>query len=110
MLPPYSSSRQRRPASMGQFNSPLALLGGRLAINFANAPSFPASPFRGLSWEELVLFLEGSRVVSRERGATLLTLSQTDPQTAQTVLSRAIRLRDALREVFSAMVRRQRVA
>jgi predicted RNA-binding Zn ribbon-like protein len=95
---------------MGQFNSPLALLGGRLAINFANAPSFPASPFRGLSWEEFVLFLEGSRVVSPERGATLLKLSQTDPQTAQTVLSRAIRLRDALREVFSALVRRQRVA
>jgi predicted RNA-binding Zn ribbon-like protein len=93
-----------------QSGSSLALLGGRLAIDFANAPSYPASPFRGLSWEELVLFLEASRVVSHERGATLLTLPQSDPQTAHTVLSRAIRLRDALREVFGAMVRKNRVA
>jgi predicted RNA-binding Zn ribbon-like protein len=91
---------------MSQSTSALTLLGGRLAIDFANAPSYPAAPFGGLSWEELVLFLEASRIVSRERGATLLSLSQTDPQTADTVLSRAIRLRDALREVFGAMVRR----
>ncbi len=95
---------------MFQSGSSLALLGGRLAIDFANAPSYPAAPFRGLSWEEFVLFLEASRVVSSERGATLLTLPQTDPQTAQAVLARATRLRDALREVFGAMVRKQRVA
>src|ERR1700687_5687164 len=95
---------------MFQSGTSLALLGGRLAIDFANAPSYPAAPFSGLSWEEFVLFLEASRVVSSERGATLLTLSRSDPQTAHTVLSRAIRLRDALREVFGAMVRKQRVA
>jgi predicted RNA-binding Zn ribbon-like protein len=95
---------------MFQSGSSLALLGGRLAIDFANAPSYPASPFGGLSWEEFVLFLEAARVVSHERGTTLLTLPQSDPQTAHTVLSRAIRLRDALRQVFGAMVRRQRVA
>jgi predicted RNA-binding Zn ribbon-like protein len=91
-------------------SSPLTLLGGRLAIDFANAPSYPAAPFSGLSWEELMLFLEAAQVVSHERGATLLTLSQTDPQTADMMLSRAIRLRDALRETFGAMARRQRIA
>jgi predicted RNA-binding Zn ribbon-like protein len=92
---------------MAQSGSTLTLLGGRLAIDFANAPSYPAAPFHDLSWEEFVLFLETSGVVSAERGATLLTLSQTDPQTAHAVLSRAIRLRDALRDVFAAMVRRE---
>lgn len=96
---------------MSQLNSSsLTLLGGRLAIDFANAPSYPAAPFSGLSWEELMLFLEAAQVVSPERGATLLALSQTDPQTADVMLSRAIRLRDALRETFRAMARRQRVA
>lgn len=96
---------------MSQLNSSsLTLLGGRLAIDFANAPSYPAAPFSGLSWEELMLFLEAAQVVSPERGATLLALSQTDPQTADVMLSRAIRLRDALRKTFGAMARRQRVA
>jgi predicted RNA-binding Zn ribbon-like protein len=95
---------------MSQSSSTLALLGGRLAIDFANAPSYPAAPFGGLSWEELVLFLEASRIVSHERGAALLSLSQTDPRTADSLLLRAIRLRDALREVFGAMVRRERIA
>lgn len=94
---------------MSQSTSPLTLLGGRLAIDFANAPSYPASPFPGLSWEEFVLFLEASRVVSAERGAALLTLPQTDPQTADAVLRRAIRLRDALRGAFGATVRRDRI-
>ena len=95
---------------MSQPDSTLTLLGGRLAIDFANAPSYPGAPFTGLSWEELVLFLEVSRVVSRERGAALLNLPQTDPQTADAVLTRAIRLRDALREAFGALVRRERIA
>ena len=95
---------------MSQPDSTLMLLGGRLAIDFANAPSYPGAPFTGLSWEELVLFLEVSRVVSRERGAALLNLPQTDPQTADAVLTRAIRLRDALREAFGALVRRERIA
>jgi predicted RNA-binding Zn ribbon-like protein len=94
---------------MPESDSPLTLLGGRLAIDFANAPSYPAAAFRELSWEELVLFLEASRIVSHERGAALLALSQTDPQTANGLLVRAARLRDALRKIFGAMVRKERV-
>jgi len=95
---------------MSEANSVVALLGGRLAVDFANAPSYPGAPFRELSWEELVSFLEVSRIVSRERSVMLLALSQTDPKTAHVLLSRATRLRNALREAFGAMVRKERVA
>lgn len=87
----------------------VVLLGGRLAVDFANAPSYPAAPDHDLSWEEFVTFLEASHIVSAERGAELLTLSQTDPRAAFAVLSRAMRLRNALREAFGALVRNQRV-
>jgi predicted RNA-binding Zn ribbon-like protein len=94
---------------MPDSDSSVVLLGGRLAVDFANAPSYPAAPFGGLSWEELVTFLQEAHIVSDERGAALLELSQTEPQTAHGVLSRAIRLRDALREVFGAVIRRERI-
>jgi predicted RNA-binding Zn ribbon-like protein len=85
------------------------LLGGRLAVNFANSPSYPGLPSREPSWQELVFFLEASHVVSRERGANLLTLPESDPQTAGKVLSRAVRLRDGLRQAFGAVVRKERI-
>src|SRR5258707_4396544 len=85
------------------------LLGGRLAVDFANAPSDPGMPTREPSWEELVAFLEASGVVSRERGANLLALPDSDLQSAEKILSRAIRLREGLREAFAAMVRKERV-
>jgi predicted RNA-binding Zn ribbon-like protein len=94
---------------MFKSSSNLALLGGRLAIDFANAPSYPGASFSGLSWEDFVLFLEAAQAVTHERSATLLALSQTDPQAAHAVLSRAIRLRDALRRIFAAMARRERI-
>jgi predicted RNA-binding Zn ribbon-like protein len=88
----------------------LALVGGRLAINFANAPSFPAAPLTEFSWEELVLFLEASQIVSHEKGQTLLGLAQADLQTVDAALSRAVRLRDVLRLSFAAIVRKERVS
>src|SRR5580704_13977106 len=92
---------------MSEANSMVALLGGRLAVDFANAPSYPGAPFGALSWEELVYFLEVSNVISKERGVTLLALPQNDPRTAQALLLRATRLRDALREAFGALVREE---
>jgi predicted RNA-binding Zn ribbon-like protein len=86
------------------------LLGGRLAIDFANIPSYPGAPAQHLSWEELIAFLEAAKIVSAERGASLLALSGSDPDAAQTLLSRALRLRDALRKAFGAMVRKEGVA
>ena len=95
---------------MSEATAVVVLLGGRLGIDFANAPSYPGAPYHDLSWEEFVTFLEASRIASPERGAHLLTLSESDPQAAQAVLSRAIRLRDALRRAFGALVKKERVA
>jgi predicted RNA-binding Zn ribbon-like protein len=94
---------------MSQSAAIVVLLGGRLAVDFANAPSYPGSPDDELTWEEFVTFLEVSHIVSAERGAHLLTLSQTDPKAAFAVLSRALRLRDALRGAFAALVGNQRI-
>ena len=90
--------------------SPVLLLGGRLAIDFANIPSYPGNPRPHLSWEELIAFLQASQIVSSERGSSLLALSGSDPDAAQTLLSRSVRLRDALRRAFGAMVRKEEVA
>jgi predicted RNA-binding Zn ribbon-like protein len=81
------------------------LLGGCLAVDFTNAPSYPGSPFHDLSWEELISFLEVARIVSAERGASLLALPATDTKAAAFLLGRATRLRRTLRESFSALVR-----
>src|SRR5262249_25768072 len=81
------------------------LLGGRLAVDFANVPSYPGSSVQGLSWEELISFLEFSGIVSKERGAALLCLPESDPKAAGTLLVRATRLRNALRHAFGALVR-----
>jgi predicted RNA-binding Zn ribbon-like protein len=86
------------------------LLGGRLAINFANVPSYPGAPSQDLSWEELIAFLQGSNIVSAERASSLLALSGSDPDAAQALLSRSMRLRDALRRAFGAMVRKEGIA
>jgi predicted RNA-binding Zn ribbon-like protein len=86
------------------------LLGGRLALDFANIPSYPGAPAHHLSWEELIVFLQASDIVSHERGSTLLALSGSDPDAAQTLLSRSTDLRDSLRKVFGAMVRKEEIA
>jgi predicted RNA-binding Zn ribbon-like protein len=90
--------------------APFSLLGGRLAIDFANIPSYPGAPAEHLSWEELIVFLQASQIVSAERGASLLALSGSDPDAAQTLLSRSIRLRDTLRKAFEAIVRKEAIA
>jgi predicted RNA-binding Zn ribbon-like protein len=86
------------------------LLGGRLAVDFANVPSQPGVSLKGLSWEELISFLEAARIVSQQRGATLLSLPESDPRAAGTLLGRATRLRNALRECFGALVLKTPIA
>ena len=90
--------------------SRFSLLGGRLALDFANLPSLPASgSSNGLSWEELVEFLQVARIVSPERGEELLALTESDPQAAFELLNRAQRLRDSLRRCFDSLAKKQRV-
>lgn len=82
------------------------LLGGRLSVDFVNATPSNAE----LTWEHLVHFLESTSVVSAGRGAQLLSLPQSDPQAAEALLLKAQRLGSALRTVFAAMLRKQRIA
>jgi len=84
----------------------LPLLGGRLSVDFVNS----APPNADLSWERLIQFLNWSKIVSAERGAQLLGLPQIDPQAAEALLLKARRLGIALRRVFTAMLRKQRMA
>lgn len=76
------------------------LIGGRLAIDFANELA-PSSEF---SWQELLHFLLVTRIISSERSSQLLTLPDYDPQSAEALLAKAQRLHAALRASFSAMV------
>jgi predicted RNA-binding Zn ribbon-like protein len=80
-------------------------LGGRLAVDFVNARHSQAE----LSWEDLVRFLEVSRIVSSERGTRLLGLPQTDPQAAAALLRKSWRLRSSLRRVFAALIDKHRL-
>lgn len=84
----------------------LPLLGGRLSIDFVNS----APPNSVLSWDRLIQFLDSTDIVSTERGVQLLSLPQIDPQGAEALLMKARRLIIALRKVFTAMLRKQRMA
>ncbi len=81
------------------------LLGGRLAIDFVNAGLRQSN----LSWDELIQFLERAGVVSPERSTQLMTLEKSDLQAAEALLRKAHRLRDALRKIFLARIRRERL-
>lgn len=95
---------------MPSSNLDIPLVGGRLAIDFANFPSLPATAqSNSLNWEELVRFLQATRIVSAERAVQLLNLTDSDPQSAHDLLHRAERLRDSLRLVFAALAEKDRV-
>jgi len=87
------------------------LVGGRLAVDFCNVPSLPATgATSALSWEELVGFLRASRIISPERSHELLALTESDPKAAFDLLNRATRLRDALRFCFHALAAREHIS
>jgi predicted RNA-binding Zn ribbon-like protein len=80
-----------------------SLIGGRLALDFANA----GSAKHPLSWEELILFLEATQVISSQRSKLLLELPESDPVGAQALLERAAKLRSGMRQVFHGLVRHE---
>jgi predicted RNA-binding Zn ribbon-like protein len=85
------------------------LLGGRLAIDFANTgPHRNTSP-QQWTWDDLVGFLEAAGVVSHERRLNLLALPRSDSQAAELLLARALRLRVLLRQAFAAISARERI-
>jgi predicted RNA-binding Zn ribbon-like protein len=85
--------------------APIKLLGGRLSVDFVNATLTNVE----LSWEKLIHFLEETRIVSAERGVQLLALPHSDPQAAESLLSKAQRLGFAMRKAFTAILRKHRI-
>ena len=81
------------------------LIGGRLSIDFVNECG-PSSDF---SCGELLHFLLLTRIISSERSAQLLSLPQTDPQSARALLAKAQRLQASLAEIFAALLRKEAV-
>jgi predicted RNA-binding Zn ribbon-like protein len=89
------------PSLINQFH----LVGGRLALNFLNSLHLSESS----NLRDFIQFLQVAGVVSAERGAYLLNLPQTDQQAAEALASRVARLETALRQAFSAMVRKEKI-
>jgi predicted RNA-binding Zn ribbon-like protein len=87
-------------------SSEIRLIGERLAVDFANTCHVPSE----LSWDRLIHFLEATKIISPDRGAQLLGLPESEPQTAEALLRKARRLRASARLLFSAMVRKQKIA
>jgi predicted RNA-binding Zn ribbon-like protein len=84
-------------------NELVSLIGGRLALDFANA----GSPKRRLSWEELISFLEATKVISAERTAVLLELPESEPMAAHALLEHGSSFRDVLRQTFRGMLHKE---
>jgi len=78
------------------------LIGGRLSIDFLN--ELGSSDF---SWEELLRFLLVTRIISSERSAQLLALTQNDPRSAAALLAKARGLHAALAEIFGSLIRKE---
>jgi len=79
------------------------LIGGRLSLDFANELN-PSSDF---SWEELLRFLLVARIISSDRSAQLLALSQNDPRSAEALLGKAQRLHASLQRSFHALLHKE---
>lgn len=87
-----------------------ALLGGRLAVDFANtAHALPESAGGVKDWAGLVAFLERAQVIPRERAGVLLPMERGDPQAVEALLRKALALRGALVQALGALVRRETV-
>lgn len=83
----------------------LRFIGGRLALDFVNL----IPPNEGLSWDQLIEFLESARIVTPERGGELLALNRSDRQAAESLLRKAQQLAATLRLAFEAVLHRQKI-
>ena len=82
------------------------LIGGRLAVDLANACQAPSE----LSWDRLIHFLETAKIISPDRSSQLLVLPESDSAAAESLLRKARRLCASTRLIFSALVRKQKIA
>ena len=83
------------------------LLGGRVAVDFANTALARAGTIE--DWSGLVAFLEQAQVISRERASALVALERTDPQTVDALLRKAFTLRTGLAQALRALARQEAV-
>jgi predicted RNA-binding Zn ribbon-like protein len=79
------------------------LIGGRLSLDFVNELNSTSY----FSWEDLLGFLLLTRIISQERSAQLLSLPQYDPQSTASLLSKAQRLHESLRESFAMLLHKE---
>ena len=83
----------------------LDLVGGHLALDFANTGSLdgqPASEFMG-TYHDLIAFARRTDVIGPIRSAALEQLAERDPDLARSVLARAHTLRASLNRIFTAV-------
>jgi predicted RNA-binding Zn ribbon-like protein len=86
------------------------LLGGRIAVDFANAVRSSDS-HRGAvdDWPGLVAFLEQVGVISPQRTNELLRMADADAQAVEQLLDKALALRGALRQGFEKLIRGEHI-
>jgi predicted RNA-binding Zn ribbon-like protein len=80
-------------------NSGQRLIAGRLALDFANL----ISEAHDVSWHEFVGFLVASHVATPQRGERLEALERSEPAAVDAVMLKALRLRECVRAIFSAV-------
>ncbi len=95
---------------MSSTRSRFLLLGGRIAVDFANTDQPGRGPEATLNdWPGLVAFLEQAQVISAQRAAALLVMQRTDPQALESLLRKALGLRASLVQAFGCLVRQEPV-
>lgn len=83
----------------------LDLVGGHVALDFANTGSLEAQPpsERLAAYPDLVTFAVRTDLIGESRAADLVAAAGREPERAAAVLSRARLLRDVLDRVFTAV-------
>ena len=83
----------------------LELVGGSVALDFANTGSIEGAPpsERLETYDDLVTFARRTDLIGDGRAAELRTVAAAEPERAAAVLERARELRDTLHRVFTAV-------
>jgi len=89
--------------------APFRLLGGRLAVDFANAVPGHSAGSTAENWAGLIAFLEQAGVIASERTRELLHMSEADPQAVEHLLRQAVALSEALHRGFDAHIRGEHI-
>jgi predicted RNA-binding Zn ribbon-like protein len=82
------------------------LIGGRLAVDFANtSPAAEIMDDAANTWVGLVSFLMGAGTISAARGDALRKLPEAAPEETIELLRLAIELRSSIRQILAARVK-----